>query len=93
MAGTVAVIMVGALTVNLAVKLPSFTLVAVAKPEPVMVTVEPACPEVGVNEVIVGVTVKLPVLVALPPGVVTVIGPVVAAFGAVAVMLVGELTL
>jgi len=49
-----------------------------------------------VKLVIVGalaVTVKLPLLVAVPPGVVTLIGPVVAPLGTVAVIEVAELTL
>lgn len=53
---------------------------------PVMVTVVPTGPEVGVNEVIVGagvVTVKLLVLVAVLPATVTEIVPVVAPMGTV----------
>ena len=62
------------------------TLLAPLKFVPVMVTVAPTRPLVGVNEEIVGaggVTVKSPALVAVPPGVVTVIFPVVAPAGTV----------
>ena len=52
---------------------------------PVIVTIVPTGPLVGENEVIAGgplvVTMKSVLLVAVPRGVVTVIGPVVAAFG------------
>jgi len=47
-----------------------------------MVTVAPVAPEAGVNLVIVGtLAVKLVLLVAVPPGVVTLIFPVVAPTG------------
>ena len=54
---------------------------------PLIVTLVPAGPLVGVKLVIVGalaVTVKLLALVAVPPGVVTLSGPVVAPAGTVA---------
>ena len=57
---------------------PKVTAVAPVKLVPVMVTTVPDAPLVGVNEVMVGagMKVKVPLLVAVPPGVVTVIGPV-----------------
>ena len=63
------------------------TAVAPVKFVPLIVTLVPAGPLVGVKLVIVGalaVTVKLLALVALPPGVVTLSGPVVAPAGTVA---------
>ena len=73
------------------------TLVAPVKCVPVRVTVVPTGPAVGVKLVTVGffgsaVTVKLAALVALPPGVVTVIAPVVAAEGTVTLICVAEAT-
>jgi hypothetical protein len=55
---------------------------------PVMVTEVPTGPPPGVNDVIVGGgrTVKVPLLVAVPPGVVTESVPVVAPTGTVAAM-------
>src|SRR6266850_1115281 len=59
-----------------------------------MVTLVPTGPLAGVKPVIVGglITVKLPALVAVPPGVVTLIVPVVALVGTVARMDVAEMT-
>ena len=56
---------------------PKATAVAPVKLVPVMVTTVPAPPLLGVNEVMVGagMKVKVPLLVAVPPGVVTVIVP------------------
>ena len=51
---------------------------------PLIVTLLPTRPLVGVKFVIFGATVKLAALVAVPPGVVTLSGPVVAAAGTVA---------
>ena len=64
------------------------------KPVPVMVTIVPSGLLVGVKEVIEGTTVttKLDELVPVPAGFVTVIGPVVAPVGTVAVILVLEFT-
>ncbi len=80
--GTVAVIFVEDFTVNVAETPWNVTLVAPVKFVPVIVTVVPTGPEVGEKEVIVGgaaaVTVKFWELVAVPSGVVTLIGPVVA---------------
>ena len=72
----------------------NLTLVAPAKPVPVIDTLVPTGPLVGVNELIVGggVTVNEAELVAVPPGVATEIGPLVAPLGTAAVMLVPELT-
>jgi len=64
------------------------TAVAVLKPVPVMVTLVPTRPLVGVNEVMLGatMTVKSPALVPVPAELVTLIFPVVAAAGTVAVI-------
>jgi hypothetical protein len=68
-----------------------FTAV-VSKFVPVMVTAVPATPIVGVKPVMVGrpdpPTTKDELLVALPPGVVMAIGPVVAPPGTVVVIFV-----
>src|SRR4051812_17300401 len=71
------------------------TLVTVLKLTPVMTTGVPALPLVGRNVVIAGAPLmaKFPALVAVPPGVVTEIGPVTAPTGAVALIFVSELTL
>src|SRR5438034_7382296 len=91
-AGTVAVILVAELTEKVvAATPPNFTEVAPVKAVPLMVTTVPTGPLVGVNEEIVGaaaVTVKSDALVAVPPGVVTVIFPVTAPLGTVAVTFV-----
>ena len=62
------------------------TAVAPVKFVPPIVTLVPAGPLAGVKLVIVGglSTVKLLALVAVPPGVVTLTGPVVAPAGTVA---------
>jgi len=64
------------------------TAVAPVKLVPVMTTLVPTGPLVGLKLVIVGepMAVKLLALVAVPPGVVTAIGPVVAPLGTVAVI-------
>ena len=64
----------------------NLTAVAPVKFVPLIVTLVPTGPLVGVKLVIVGglTTVKLLALVAVPPGVVTLIGPVVAPAGTVA---------
>ena len=65
---------------------------------PLIVTTVPTGPIAGENELIVGaagggaVTVKPDALVAVPPAVVTLIGPPVAPDGTVAVICVSELT-
>jgi hypothetical protein len=95
-AGTVAVICVAEFTVNVvAAKLLNVTAVVPVKLVPVIVTDVPTGPDVGVNDVIVGqaATVKLVRLDPVPPpGVVTLIGPVVAVVGTVAVIWVAEFT-
>jgi hypothetical protein len=73
-AGTVAVICVAELTVKVAVAAPSLTELAPVKFVPVRVTLVPVGPLAGEKPDSVGagaVTVKLPELVAVPPGVVT----------------------
>ena len=87
-AGTVVVIWVAELTVKVALTPLKLTRVAPEKLVPVTTTLAPTGPLVGEKLVIVGAgtTVKLLALVAVPPGVVTVMGPVVAAPGAVAVI-------
>lgn len=92
--GTVAVILVALTTEYVVAAIPlNLTAVAPVKFVPVMVTVAPIVELLGVNELIVGagITVKLDPLVAVPPGVVTEIIPVVDPVGTVAVILV-ELT-
>jgi len=66
---------------------PNFTEVAPVKAVPVIVTEVPTGPLVGLNDVMEGavVTVKSDALVAVPPGVVTVIFPVTAPLGTLAV--------
>ena len=70
------------------------TAVAPAKFVPVITTLVPGEPLVGLRLVIVGapITVKVSALVAVPPGVVTAIDPVVAPAGTVAVICVEEST-
>jgi hypothetical protein len=73
----------------------NFTAVAPVKLVPVIVTPVPDCPVVGVKLEIVGagcVTVKFEDEVAVPPGVVTEIVPVVAAAGTVVVIWVALAT-
>jgi hypothetical protein len=68
------------------------TVVAPVKFVPLIVTLVLTGPLVGVKLVIVGVTVNALALVAVPSGVVTLIGPVVAPLGTVACIVVAELT-
>jgi hypothetical protein len=93
-AGTVAWIAVAELTVKLALSPLKLTAVAPVKFVPLIVTLVPTGPLVGVKPVIVGagITVKLVALVAVPPGVVTRSGPVVAPVGTVAWIAVAEVT-
>ena len=62
------------------------TRVVPVKLAPLMVTLVPTGPLAGVKLVMVGglITVKVPALVAVPPGVVTLMVPVVAPAGTVA---------
>ena len=84
--GTVACIAVADVTVKLALTPLNITAVAPLKFVPLIVTLVPTGPLVGVTLVIVGAgtTVKLLALVAVPPDVVTLTGPVVAVAGTVA---------
>jgi hypothetical protein len=70
------------------------TAVAPVKPPPLIVTVVPTGPLVGVKLLITGpaVTVKLVLLVALPAGVVTLTRPLLAPLGTVAVIWLPETT-
>ena len=62
----------------------NFTDVAPVKPVPVMFTTVPAGPLAGVKLAIVGAVLNVPALVTVPPGAVTLSGPVVAPAGTVA---------
>src|SRR5437870_3450190 len=92
--GTVAWIVVAEFTVKLALTPLNVTVVAPVKFVPLIVTLVPTGPLVGAKLVIVGagITVKLFVLIAVPPGVVTRSGPVVAPVGTVAWIVVAEVT-
>jgi hypothetical protein len=93
--GTVAVTEVAVLVVKVAVMPLNFTAVTPVRFVPVIVTLVPTLPLVGVNDVIVGtpVTVKLAALFAIGcPSVVTCNRPLVAPVGTVAVICVLELT-
>jgi hypothetical protein len=85
-AGTVARSELSETTVKLAPTALKVTAVAPVKFVPLIVTLAPTAPLVGVKLVIVGgfMTVKTPVLVAVPSGVVTLNGPLVAPAGTVA---------
>ena len=90
-AGTVALIDESEPTENVVALVPlNVTFVAAVKWLPVIVTTVPTAPLVGLKDEIVGaggvVTVKLVELDAVPPPVVTAIGPVVAPFGTVALI-------
>jgi hypothetical protein len=89
--GTVAVICVSESTLKLALAPLNVTAVTPAKFTPVITTEELAVPLAGVKEVIEGEpsperTAKLLALAALPLEVTTLIGPVVAPAGTVAVI-------
>ncbi len=68
------------------------TVLAPSKLVPLIWTLAPTGPLAGAKSVIVGVTRKLPVLLAVPPGVVTLIGPLVAPEGTAAWIAVAEVT-
>jgi hypothetical protein len=91
--GTIAVIRLGLSTVKVADPLPNFTEVAPVRLFPLIWTDVPGEPLVGENDVISGVpgTVNFVGLVAVPEGVVTLMGPVVVPFATLAVIWV-ELT-
>ena len=91
--GTVAVICVSLTTVNDADPVPlKLTPLVPVKPVPVSVTVAPTRPIVGVKPVSAGGTQKSAVLTAVPPGVVTVKGPLIMALGEVALIVVSLTT-
>src|SRR5436309_6107114 len=94
--GTVVVILVSEFTVNMADTPLNFTSVAPVKFVPVMAAEVPTGPMIGLNSTMTGapgeVTVKLMALVAVPPGVVTDTGPVVAPAGTVVVTWASEFT-
>lgn len=76
-------------TVKLSTAVPlNFTCVAPLRAEPLMTTLAPTTPDVGVKLLTVGVTVtvKVPGLVPVPAAVVTETLPVVAPLGTVAVI-------
>src|SRR5262249_41626083 len=91
-AGTVAVIRIAELTVNTAEVPLNLTAVAPVKFAPFPAPLTPTAPLVGVNPEVRGATAKLVALVAVPPEVVTLMGPVVAFAGTVAVICVLLLT-
>jgi hypothetical protein len=92
-AGTVVWIAVAELTVKLALTPLNATAVAAVKFVPAIVTLVPTGPLVGVTPAIVGgiSTVKALALLVVPPGVVTLTGPVVPPAGTVAWIAVAEL--
>lgn len=92
--GTVAVIWVSELKVNVAPTPLNVTAVALASPVPEIVTEVPAPPLVGLKLLMTGggTTVKLVELVPVPATVVTEMGPVVTPVGALAVICVSEST-
>ena len=75
-AGTVAVIFVAELTTKVALVPLKVTTVTPVRLFPLIVTLVPTGPLLGEKFEIEGAAVKLPALVAEPPGVVTLIGPV-----------------
>jgi hypothetical protein len=93
--GTVAVIWVFESTLKLAATPLKVTAVVPVKFVPVIAMLAPTSPFGGAKELIVGsgtFTVKFVLLVPVPAGVVTAIGPVVAPLGTVAVIWVSEST-
>ena len=91
-AGTVAVICVGEFTTNVASTPLKETVLTPVNPVPVITTDVPAGPFVGVNDVIAGATAKSVELAPVPAALVTLIRPVTAPLGTIAVILVDELT-
>ncbi len=73
---------------------PKLTAVAPVKLDPKIITLAPGAPLVGAKPLIIAVesTLKLALLVAVPPGVITLIGPLPALAGTVVVICVDELT-
>jgi hypothetical protein len=84
--GTVAVILTAELTVKAAAAPLNVTDVAPVKLAPLIVTTVPAPPAIGEKLVTRGPTAKAIALVTVPPGAVTLIGPVVALAGTVPVI-------
>jgi hypothetical protein len=70
----------------------NFTALAPVKFVPLIVTTVPGAPVAGAKLVIAGATVKLPALVAVPSGVVTLSGPDVAEAGTVAAIAMSDVT-
>src|SRR5207253_2247006 len=94
-AGTTVVIWVGELTVNVALVPLNLTAVAPMKLSPVMMIELPTVPLAGTEVMLGGCAangVKFDALVAVPLGVATKIGPVVAPAGTTAVICVAEST-
>ena len=91
-AGTVAVICVEEFTTNVASTPLKDTVLVPVKPAPLITTEVPTGPFVGLSEVMTGATAKSVALVAVPAALTTLILPVVAPFGTVAVIRVAELT-
>lgn len=87
--GTVVVTVPELFTVNIADLPPNETAETPVKFVPVIVTPVPTGPLAGAKEVRAGVTVKRVVVTKGPPGVVTVMGPVVAPAGTVVVIVPG----
>ena len=88
-AGTIVVICVAEIRLKLAFVPLNLTEVAPVKFVPFIVTLVPGDPLAGEKLLMVGsgcVTVKLSVLVTVPPGVMMVIGPLVAPAGTVVVI-------
>jgi hypothetical protein len=79
-------------TVNVVAVPLNRTAVAPVKLVPVMVTLAPTRPLTGVKFVMAGTTAKFELLDAVPPAVVTLIGPVVVPAGTVAWMVVDDVT-
>jgi hypothetical protein len=94
-AGTLASILVDVTTTS-AVAVPLNVTVTPTglwvNPVPLIITICPIRPLSGVKLVIVGTTMKLPALVAVPPGVVTLIGPLAASAGTVASITLSDAT-
>jgi hypothetical protein len=92
--GTLAVIFVAEFTVNVvALTPPNVTFDAPVKPVPTIVTGVPTEPDVGLNEITAGGTLKLVCVLSLPLGVVTVTTPVSEAGETTTVMKLSLITL
>src|SRR6185369_4969581 len=91
-AGTTAAISCGETSVNTALTPLNRTAVAPVKLVPLIVTLVPAAPLDGVNPLICGAMKKLLRLVAVPPAAMTVMKPVLAPAGTVAIIRLLEMT-